>query len=59
MRKRAEKIRVDCPECEGDGTVGSYGDEIGESIDCPACQGSGKAWDYPADEEYEPENDER
>jgi len=57
MKHAIEKVEILCPTCWGHGTVGDYGDEIGEPIDCPQCLGSGKIWDYPEDPEYEPEEE--
>lgn len=57
MRQEIRKIEIMCPTCWGHGTVGDYGDEIGESIDCPQCLGSGKVWDYPEEPEYDPEDE--
>jgi hypothetical protein len=53
MKRRVEKIEMDCPGCWGMGTVGDYGDEIGSPIDCPTCLGSGKVIDLPPEPEFE------
>jgi hypothetical protein len=53
MKRRVEKIEMECPGCWGIGTVGDYGDEIGAPIDCPTCLGSGKVLDFPPEPEFE------
>jgi len=55
--KVLERIQMECQTCCGLGTVGDYGDEIGEPIDCPKCNGLGTIWEYPEEPEYEPEDE--
>jgi DnaJ-class molecular chaperone len=67
MKRRVEKIEMECPECEGVGhkpcelgTPGAWFSwEAGEWFrHCEKCQGSGKVLDFPPEDEYE-RDDER
>jgi hypothetical protein len=65
MKRRVEKIEMDCQECDGLGLLaGSYGHDgepekgcwhiTGQVVrDCPVCQGSGKVLDFPPEPEFE------
>jgi DnaJ-class molecular chaperone len=60
-----DKIRVDCPNCDGDGMIDVHGETEDTNLnsavigrdDCPVCQGAGKVWGYSPEIEYEPEDE--
>jgi DnaJ-class molecular chaperone len=62
MRKRTDKIRVDCPECRGTGYEPCLPEESFISLngqpvkECKKCQNSGQIEEMPEEREFEPED---
>jgi DnaJ-class molecular chaperone len=55
MKRRVEKIEMDCPECGGRGWKPAEDCEVSplQVDDCSECLGSGRVLDFPPEPEFD------